>query len=103
MMGLKMENLTQFHMICKLLFDPLTVMNAKIVQNQKNLTTAILLQASHELDLKLGVHGILIHHELHLFFVGDSRHRAEMALIATNRTTGDCPLGANPLTRLASV
>jgi len=48
-----MKNLNLFTMIFQPLFDLFAMMNAQIVQNQKDLPSGILRQTGHELDQEL--------------------------------------------------
>jgi hypothetical protein len=55
------------------------MMNTKIIQNQKDITTGIFCQSGHKLDQKFGIHCIPVHHESHLPAVGDGRYHTDMA------------------------
>ena len=75
-----MENLDLLPVLLQPLFDVFAMMNRKIIQNQKDLTTGILCQSGHKLDQELGIHGIPEHHETHLATVRDGRYHTNMAL-----------------------
>ena len=79
-----MENLYLLLMLLQPFFDVFAMMNTKIIQNQKDFTPGILGQAGHELDQKLGIHGIPVHHEPHLSLVGDGRNHTDMALLGNH-------------------
>lgn len=67
-------------MFLKPLLDVFAIMNTKIIEDEKNLPVRIFDQSSHKPDQKLGIHGILVHHETHLAAVGDGRYHADMTL-----------------------
>ena len=91
-------------MLLQPLFDGFTMINTKIIKNQKNLSVRILDQASHELDQELGVHGILVHHEPYLPLVGNSGKHTYTALLGNQPDDRGLPLGStNPRTLFAPV
>lgn len=62
------------------LLDLITVMCMKIIQNQKDLTSAILHQTGDELEQKLRMHPVPVHHAPDLTAIDDGRYLTDRTL-----------------------